>query len=59
MKEVITELMIASFIASCAQELIPEGGIKSGAEKLISFAAIAAALVPAVKLFINLLKGGR
>lgn len=59
MKDLVIDLMIAAFLSSCAQMLIPEGELKSGAEKLIAFASAAAVLVPAAKLFIRLLRGGK
>ena len=59
MKALVTDIMIAAFISSFAGMLIPEDEIKSGAEKLISFAALAAALLPAVKWLTCLLKGGK
>lgn len=59
MKAFVIDLMIAAFLSSCAQMLVPEGEMKSGAEKLIAFAAAAAVLMPVAKLFIRFLRGGK
>lgn len=58
MRALIIDLVIAALASACAQALIPEGEMKQSAEKLISFAVLAAVLAPAIELLIRFLKGG-
>lgn len=44
MKEILIEIILISLISAVASALIPNGGIKNSAEKLISFATVCAIL---------------
>lgn len=57
MKMELTDLFVkfvtAAMLAAAADALMPEGGIKSSANRLIAFAVTASVLVPLLRLLVG------
>lgn len=51
MKGIIIRFIIAALLAMAAEAMIPDGGVKDSAEKLISLAVVASTLLSIVELF--------